>query len=78
MGTEYTIYMSVPLEPSLYSFDSDGKGHHLTSNETSRLYVTHLVTMDTRERERERWRKQLSEILIKTVFKLCRMQEGGW
>ena len=47
-------YMSVPLEPSLYSFDSDGKGHHLTRNETSRLHITHLVTMDMRDRERER------------------------
>ena len=44
----------LPLEPSLYSFDSDGKGHHLTSNETSRLHVTHLVTMDISNRERER------------------------
>ena len=43
----------LPLEPSLYSFDSDGKGHHLTSNETSCLHITHLVTMDTSNRERE-------------------------
>ena len=47
----------LPLEPSLYSFDSDGKGHHLTSNETSCLHVTHLVTMDTRDRESERSRE---------------------
>ena len=66
MGIEYTIYMSVPLEPSLYSFDSDGKGHHLTSNETSRLHVTHLVTMDTREREREREREMEKTVIRDT------------
>lgn len=39
----------IPLEPPLDRFVSDGKRHHLTSNETGCLHITHLVAMDTRE-----------------------------
>jgi len=37
----------IPLEPPLDRFVSDGKRHHLTSNETGCLHITHLVAMDT-------------------------------